>query len=187
MNGAGRGLRIAAGASLLAGLLLLTAGVSSSSAGTSAHQRRLTIYSVAAAVQYLNNQDDESRGLSNNPFDDALNKLKPKLSFAGNGPFAGDVAVFSFKLYDSPSLKHSAGTASFTCYYNYARKALCDADFELRDGSSTLVASGPVDFNATRYQLIVTGGTSKYLGARGELSEVPATKGVQRLDVVLLG
>ncbi len=40
--------------------------------------RKLTVYSVASQVQYLNNADDEARGMTNNPFDTALNKLRPK-------------------------------------------------------------------------------------------------------------
>jgi hypothetical protein len=133
--------------------------------------RSLGLYSVASQVQYLNNADDEARGETNNPFDGAINKLRPKLSWKGNGPFAGDVTVYSFKLYDDAALQKSDGTATYTCYFNYDKKAFCDADFILKGSGGTITAAGPVDFNTTSFSLVVTGGTDAHLGARGELAE----------------
>jgi hypothetical protein len=167
---------------------VLCAGGASSSAATQVKTHKVTLYSVATQVQYLSNADDEARGQVNNPFDPETNKLKPSLSLKGSGPFAGDVTIYSFNLFPTSSLKHSNGTADYTCYYNYDRKALCTANYQLKGATGTLVASGPVDFDASRFTLVVTGGTSKYLGARGELLEhALAGKNGQRLDFVLVG
>jgi hypothetical protein len=173
---------------LAASLIGLFAGrVSSSSAAAAAGRQTLTIYSVATGVQFLNNADDIARGAANNPFNAATNKLRPKLTAKGNGPLAGDVTVYSFDLYNSASLRKSAGSASYTCYFNYANHALCMAYFELSGNSGTLVASGPVNFNSTHFTLVVTGGTKKYLAADGEVAAVPAAKNAQRLAFLLLG
>jgi len=167
---------------VLGGVALFGARVTAGSAAN----RTLTIYSYATGVQYLNNIDDRIRGLGNNPFSKELNKLQTK-SVTGSGPFPGDVAVYSFDLYAGPSLKKSAGSAFYTCYYNYAQHALCQASYVLSGRAGTLVASGPVNFNDTHFKLIVTGGTKKYLGASGELSAAPAARNAQRLDFLLLG
>ncbi len=149
---------------------------------------KLAIYSSATAVQYLNNADDEARGITNNPFDSAVNKLRPKLTWKGNGPFAGDVVIYSFNLYNDSARKHKTGSATYTCYFNYSKIAFCDAYYSLKSGASTVVASGPIDFNTSGFSLPVTGGTSKYLAARGEVKEtsLPAAN-AQRLDFQLLG
>ena len=49
-----------------------------------------------------------------------------------------------------------------------------------------MLASGQVVFNGKRFVLSVTGGTSKYLGALGEVGAVPAAKNSERLDLRLL-
>ena len=131
----------------------------------------LRIYSVADQVQYLNNADDEARGEINNPFRKAVNKLRPALSWKGDGPFAGDVAVYSFTLYRDAALKRNDGTAIYICYFNYNRRSFCDTDFTLTGNGGTVDASGPVDFNHSTFSLIVTGGTLNHLGSRGELVE----------------
>jgi hypothetical protein len=160
--------------------------VSAIRAAAAPGEHTLTIYTVATAVQYVNNADDEARGMTNNPFGVALNKLRPQLTWKGDGPFAGDVTVYSFNMFATRSLKGTTGTASFTCYYSYSEKAFCQAYYELTGGRGTLLASGPVNFQSTGFTLVVTGGTGKYLGARGELTESAAAKNAQRLDFTLL-
>ena len=137
------------------------------------------VFSVATAVQFVNNADDEVRGAANNPFGAASAKLEPKLSLKGEGPFAGDVTVYSFDLYGDAALHRKVGSASLTCYYNYRAHALCLAYYELAAG--TVVASGPVDFTKTGFTLVVTGGTHRYLGAAGELDAAASGRGSQRL------
>src|SRR5262245_51044757 len=172
-------------AAVLTAAAICAAGVAAS-VGTASNARSgLTVFTVASGAQFLNTADDRVRGAKNNPFDAATNKLRPKVSEKGDGPFPGDVAVFSFDLYSSPGLKKRAGTASYTCYFNYARRALCQGYYELARG--TLVAAGPVDFNKSGFRMIVTGGTQKYLAARGQLTSSQAGTNAQRVDFELLG
>src|ERR1700685_2631878 len=89
--------------------------VSATRAAAAAGEHSLTIYTVASAVQYINNADDEARGMTNNPFSGTTNRLRPHLAWKGNGPFAGDVVIYSFKLYANSHLKNSVGLASYTC------------------------------------------------------------------------
>ena len=161
------------------------AGVAASSGAAAAAPRALTIFTVASGVQFINTADDRARGVKNNPFDATTNRLRPNVSETGNGPFAGDVAVFGFDLYMTRALKKGNGTASYTCFFNYARRALCQAYYELRGG--TLTAAGPVDFNDTGFTLVVTGGTKKYIAARGQVSSAQAGPKAQRVNFQLLG
>ena len=154
--------------------------------GAATGHRVVTVYSVATGLQYINTADDRARGHVNNPLDSGANKLAPKSSGSGNGPFAGDVALYALKLYSNPTLKRPAGTAVYTCYFNYDRHALCQAYYKLNDGG-TLVASGPVDFSASGFTIVVTGGTKKYLGARGEAKAAAAPRHSQRIDFELIG
>src|SRR5262245_13259741 len=86
---------------LVASVLASGAGATGSATGT----RILTLYSVATGLQYINTADDRARGRINNPLDDAANKLWPSIADRGEGPFAGDVAVYALKLYSNPALK----------------------------------------------------------------------------------
>ena len=147
--------------------------------------RAVTIYSVATGVQYINTADDRARGHVNNPLDPATNKLAPKSSGSGKGPFAGDVAIYALTLYSNPTLKRPAGSAVYTCYFNYDQHALCKAYFKLK-GGGTLVASGPIDFKTSKFTIVVTGGTNKYLGVRGEVKAV-AGQSSSRVDFRLIG
>ena len=166
------------------GLVLASASVSGAGAASRAGASRLkvvTVYSVATGLQYINTADDRARGHANNPLDSTANKLAPKSSGSGNGPFAGDVALYALKLYTSPALKRSAGSAVYTCYFNYDRHALCQAYYKL-DTGGTLVASGPIDFNTSGFTIVVTGGTRTYLGFRGEAKAAAAPRNAQRVD-----
>ena len=73
----------------------------------------------------------------------------------------------------------------YTCFFNYDQHALCKAYFKLK-GGGTLVASGPIDFKNSKFTIVVTGGTSKYLGARGEVKAV-AGRNSSRVDFRLIG
>ena len=112
---------------LSAAVVLLAGGTAEAAPGP----HTLTIYSVATGAQYLNNGDDRGRGVHDNPFDARTSKLRPKVSDAGSGPFPGDVAVFTLSLYAKPDLKKNIGSAAYTCYYNYAKRALCMAYYEM--------------------------------------------------------
>ena len=186
MKGVIRDHRLVWLTALLGGLVLATA-VAAGARPAVVH--RLTFYSFANGAQYLNNGDDRGRGIRNNPFSAAQDRLRPKVDDVGDGPFPGDVAVFTLSLYSNASLKTSIGSGAYTCYYNYAKHALCIAYYQLsgKVGSGTLIASGPVDFdNTDRFELVVTGGTNAYRGARGALAAAP-TGTAERIDVQLLG
>src|SRR6185437_887685 len=161
----------------------LVSGRAAASRGALPHN--LTIFTVASDVQFINTADDRARGALNNPFDAATNKLRPKTSGGGDGPFPGDIVVFNFDLYGKLPVKKKVGSASYTCYFNYTRHALCQAYYQLRGG--TLTASGPVDFNATSFKLVLTGGTNGYLSARGQVTSVKSLDNAQRVDFRLLG
>src|SRR5262249_18337919 len=88
----------------------LVAGSASAANGVS----RLQVFTVASGAAFINTADDRARGAKNNPFDAATNSLRPKGVETGDGPFAGDVAVFSFDLYANKALRKRAGTASYT-------------------------------------------------------------------------
>ena len=171
-------------AAVLAAGVVCAAGVAVAS-GTAAAGRDLTIFTVATGAQFINTEDDRARGASNNPFDVRTNKLRPKVNDVGDGPFPGDVAVYNFDLYTNKALKKREGTASYTCYFNYAKRALCQAFYELPGG--TVTAAGPVDFKKTGFTLVVTGGTKKYLAERGQMNSVQAGGKAQRVDFNLLG
>lgn len=172
-------------AALVAVLALLLGAVHVSTAGA-APTKTLTVYSVATGVQYINTADDRERGRSNNPFDDATKKLFPKNSGSGNGPFAGDVALYALSLFGDAALKKRAGSAVITCYFNYDQHAFCQAYYKLSSGA-TLVASGPVDFKASGFTIVLTGGTNAYIGVRGEVKVAPAPNKSQRVDFELIG
>ena len=171
-------------AAVVAAGVFCAAGVAVAS-GTAAGGRGLTIFTVATGAQFINTEDDRARGASNNPFDASANKLRPKVNDVGDGPFPGDVAVYNFDLYMNKALKKSVGTASYTCYFNYGKRALCQAYYELPGG--TVTAAGPVDFNKTSFTLVITGGTKKYLADRGQMGSVQAGSKAQRVDFKLLG
>lgn len=166
----------------LFGLVLASVVVAGAGA---ARQRGLTVYSVATGLQYINTADDRARGHVNNPLDSTANKLAPKSS-GGKGPFAGDIAVYALRLYGNSELTRPAGTAVYTCYFNYDRHALCQAYYKLKAGG-TLVASGPIDFNSSSFTIVVSGGTKKYLGVRGEAKVVAAPGNAQKIDFQLIG
>jgi hypothetical protein len=177
---------------LVAVVGLVVASVSVAGAGATAKpvsaKRVLTVYSVATGLQYINSADDSARGRVNNPLPGTANALAPKngSSGSGDGPFAGDIAVYSVDLYSDPTLKRHAGSGVYTCYFNYDQHALCQAYYKPKAGG-TLVASGPVDFKTSGFTIVVTGGTNAYLGARGEVNVGPAMKkNTQKVDFELL-
>jgi hypothetical protein len=177
-------------------LVLASASVPVADAGTSgarvSAKRVVTVYSIATGLQYINSTDDSARGHVNNPLDSTANKLAPKSSSGGDGPFAGDIAVYSVALYSNPTLTRHAGSGVYTCYFNYDKHALCQAYYKLKAGG-TLVASGPIDFQASGFTIVMTGGTNTYLGARGEVDVAGATvaaakkKNAQKVDFEMIG
>jgi hypothetical protein len=177
-TGIGRALVLLVGA----GLILAAVAQSAPAAVT----KKVTVYSLATGVQFINHQDDRQRGINDNPFDNRTNRLSSSQMERGDGPFAGDVAVYTFDLYTRPNLQKKTGEGSYTCYFNFAKHALCRATYEFSPATGNLIASGPVDFGRSGFKLVVSGGTQKYLGALGQVAGIPAAKNSQRLDFTLL-
>jgi hypothetical protein len=163
--------------SLVATIMLSIAGQAGRSASAAANPHRLVLYSRAEQEQYVNNQDDRMRGHGHNPFGN-YRDTSPGQQQSPNGPFPGDEAIFSFNLYTDAGLTRRAGTASFTCQYNFDKNAFCNAVFRLRSGE-TLLAEGSFDFHASSFTLAVTAPT------KGTLEEKPSARHGQKLTFEL--
>jgi len=172
---------------LAAVVLLATALQVTTASGASPATQKLTIWAVPATVQFMNHADDRLRGMSTNPFNlkaeaviiNANGKEK------GNGPFPGDDILYAFKLFADAKRAKPIGTAMFTCYYGFGKRATCDSYFDLAKG--ILLASGQVPFGSKHFILGVTGGTHVYVGAFGEVNSVPAAGNAQRFDLRVKG
>jgi hypothetical protein len=103
----------------------------------------------------------------------------------GNGPFPGDDILYAFKLFADAKRSKPIGTAMFTCYYGFGKRATCDSYFDFARG--LLLASGQVPFGGTHFTLAITGGTHAYLGALGQVESVPAAGNAQRFDLQVTG
>ena len=164
-----------------AAAVLVTAAPASASSGSAGKQRNLTLYSIATQEQFLNHEDDRDRGKGNNPFGNFKDSTSATKE-TGVGPFAGDRAVFTFKLYDGPDLRRAVGSAVFICQYGFDKNAFCNASYQL--GKSQIVGQGAFNFSASAFSLVIVGGTGKYRGMTGNLSTVPAVQHSQRLNFV---
>ena len=173
---------------LLAAIVVLVVALPAIPAsGASQGSQNLRIYAVPATVQFMNHADDRLRGMSTNPF-----KLKAEVVILGkngkekgNGPFPGDDILYSFKLFADAKRTKPVGTAMFTCYYEFVKRATCDSYFDLAQG--LLLASGQVRFGGTHFTLGITGGTNAYFGALGQVDSVPAAGNAQRFDLHVSG
>ena len=169
---------------LFAVVVLLAAALPATAAsGASRASLKLRVYAVPKTVQFMNHADDRLRGMATNPF-----KFKADAVILGGngkekglGPFPGDDILYGFKLFADAKLTKPTGTALFTCYYEFARRATCDSYFDLDKG--LLLATGQVRFGATHFSLGVTGGTRAYFGALGQVDSAPAAKNAQRFDL----
>lgn len=146
----------------------------------------LTIYAVPVSAQFMDHADDRIRGMSENPFtpnQETLIVLNTGPE-SKDGPFPGDDVLYSYKLYSNAQHTASVGSAFYTCYFNFTHNATCDANYTL--GHGELVASGQITFNGNGYTLAVTGGSSKYLGASGEVQGTGAATAEVRLSFDVL-
>ena len=157
------------------GLLALAAGGGAAallaalavSAGAAANApRKMTLYSIATHLQYLNHQDDRARGTGNNPFGNYKDTTTPTKE-ANNGPFPGDRSVFTFNLYGSTDLKKSIGSATFICEYTLGKNGLCQAAYLLSGG--TLLGTGFFNFSSASLTISIAAGTGKYRGSSGNI------------------
>jgi hypothetical protein len=168
-------------AACIAGTALFAATVTSSSAEAATSQQTFTIYSVATQEQFLSMSDDRARGKGNTPFGNFKDTTTPTKE-SGVGPYAGDIAMFSFDLYTSAALTKKAGSGVFTCQYNFNQNAFCDVTYQLKGG--ILLCAGAFNFNAKSFTLTIKGGTGVYRSKKGDIDALPAVNHAQRLNVV---
>ncbi len=168
---------------LTAAVLLATALPASAASGAARAPQKITVYAVPATVQFMNHADDRLRGMSTNPFSltEQAVILNANGQQKGNGPFPGDDMLYAFTIYGDAKRSAKIGTAMFTCYFQIAKRATCEAYFDLASG--LVLASGQVPFGAKRFTLGVTGGTRSYFGALGQAASAPSTGNAQRFDL----
>ena len=147
-------------------IVALASFVSGSAGAAARAPQHVTVYSITTEEQFLNHADDRQRGFGDNPFGN-FKAPTPTTKEHNAGPFPGDQALFTFKLYSDPNRKKQIGQALFSCTYSFNRQGFCDAGWQLKDG--TVIGSGPVDFNAKNFALVITGGTAKYRGVTGNV------------------
>lgn len=138
--------------------------------GSAATQgRSFVVYAKPTRAQFVNHADDRERGAIKNPFDpDTMLPTPPNANSGKKGARAGDNALFSLKLYSDPNLTRPIGNASYSCTFNFAQEAICEANFTLNGG--TMIAMGPSLLDGSTIVLPVTGGTGRYTGAHGQLT-----------------
>ena len=100
------------------------------------------------------------------------------------GPFPGDQAVFSFKLYAGADLSKQIGTGVFTCEYYFGSNAFCDSTFQFSNGGG-LVGNGTFGAAAKKFALAITSGYGTYLGRTGDVEATAMGHHAQRLAFVL--
>jgi hypothetical protein len=168
-------------------VLLATALAVPAASGSSRAAQKLTVYAVPTTVQFMNHADDRLRGMSTNPF-----KLKSDAVIIGAhgqekgyGPFPGDDMLYGFKIFSDAKRTKLIGTAMFTCYFQFQKRATCDSYFDLARG--LLLASGQVPFGASHFAMGVTGGTQAYFGALGQVDSTPAAGNSQRFVLRMTG
>jgi hypothetical protein len=151
---------------VVAALVVLASLVTGAAGATTKTPQRVNLYSITTEEQFLNHADDRQRGFGDNPFG---NYKAPTATTKENnaGPFPGDVALFQFRLYSTGDRKKAVGSAFFSCTYSFNRQGYCDAAWQLKDGM--VIGSGPVDFDAKNFTLVIAGGTGKYRGITGDV------------------
>jgi hypothetical protein len=159
---------------LLAAVLALVAVTAVGSAGAASRKvsavsvERLGYYALVDKEQFVNNKDDRARGEGTNPFGTAQGAGIATTNEKAKGPLPGDEGLYELKLYPDPQLKKPGPTANFVCQYQFAKIGGCDVSVQLDDG--TIV--GTTDFQALdnkQFSVIVTGGTGRYVNARGSI------------------
>jgi hypothetical protein len=168
---------------LPAALAVVAAAILAVPVATGSTQRRsFAVYGKPTRAQFVNHADDRERGNITNPFNAADLLPTPKNANKGKkGARAGDNAVFMLTLYSDRNLRHRVGIATYSCTFNFAHEAVCDADFQLKNGS--MIGMGPAKLDASRWVLPVTGGTGRYVGAHGQVTST-AVGGTKRTQLI---
>jgi hypothetical protein len=143
----------------------------------------LVLYSRAPREEFMRNADGRARGREKVSFDVFNTHLTVRLD-SGEGPLPGDEESLSFVLYRDAGLEKKFGSEVMTCLYGAHRNAMCDASIQL-SGGNTLSATALVSFNATQFDLVVTGSTGRYLRRAVALQETPVANHALRLSFQL--
>jgi hypothetical protein len=130
--------------------------------------RSFVFYGKLTRAQFINHADDRERGKKINPFSSDILPTPPNANTGKKGARAGDNALLSVKLYSDPDLKRPVGSAIYSCTFNFGGEAICEASFEL--GNGTMIAMGPARLDSSAMILPVTGGTGRYRGAHGQVT-----------------
>jgi hypothetical protein len=154
-------------AALVAGGVVAAVTVPAAQATTHA-SRSFVLYAKQTHAQFVSHSDDRERGDFKNPFSGADIPTPPNANSGKKGARAGDNALFTLKLYSDTKLTRSVGTATYSCTVNFGQQAVCDGQFQLKNG--TMIAMGPADLKSGNLDLPVTGGTGRYAGAHGQLT-----------------
>jgi len=175
-----RAARLVSGGVVVGGIVFVSAlGMGTVAPGAMASAGREMIrYSVATQEQFVNEKVDRTLGEESTPFG-KFKDTSPTTEFPGAAPYPGDQAIFKFIVFMNSSFEKIVGSSTYECQYTFDRVALCDAVYEL--GNGTLFASGTFSFSATSFILPITGGTGTYLGASGTLEATPGPRHTQRL------
>ena len=148
-------------------------------------ERSFVVYAKPTRAQFISHNDDRERGSFRNPFDPDSLPTPPNANSAKKGARAGDNALFSLKLYSDRRLTRPVGNAVYSCTFNFAQEAICEANFNLNGG--TMIALGPAKLDSGNIVLPVIGGTGRYAGAHGQLTSRPSgTKNTQIIRFRLL-
>ena len=170
-------------ATCLAAVTILPAGPAFAGGNSASAPQRFVVYAVATQEEFNNHSDDRARGDANNPLQN-FSISRSSSAQPGKGPFAGDRAVFTFKLFSDPALSSAIGSATFSCQYAFFKHGICQAEYLLNGGS--LLGMGYLNFNARSFAFAVTGGTGKYSDARGDMAATPdGTKRANALSFTL--
>lgn len=156
---------------LLAAAAVAGAGLLPGAAGAVGQAGSLTLYGKPTKARYSEHSDDRQRGDIKNPFTIDVLPTPKNANSGRRGARAGDMATISVKLFADARMTRTAGTAIYSCTFNFAEEAVCQIFFSL--GGSTMIASGPAHLDGVRMVLPVTGGTGRYLGARGQMTSTP--------------
>jgi hypothetical protein len=136
----------------------------------------MTYYALVDKESYVNNQDDRARGEGTNPFGTAQGTGIATTNERGKGPLPGDEGLYELKLYPNAQLTKPGPTANFVCQYAFLKVGSCDVSFRLDDG--TIVGTTVFDaFERKQFSVIVTGGTARYVNARGSVDVTSANVG----------
>src|SRR5262249_7655508 len=104
----------------------------------------------------------------NNPFGNYISPANtPSDDESVTGPFPGDVALLEFNLYSNRALTKRAGSGALLCSYDFNQSGFCDAVY--RFAGKSLVGVSSMNFADRRFTVGITGGTSAYRNAAGQV------------------